>query len=236
MPKIFFHCHVHLHFSNSCVCVSKHVYAFPSSSILIHIYCHIHMYALCSALYLSPSFCFFSFFFYKINRHLGHGAYWCMHNPSHMPRLLPICIFICHLPNSHTLILTSKYTYIFQYILLPLLYEPLVPLCCLLHVNSCVCIYTCIRISLLFHIHTPWYLPPSSYVWFVFCSIRMSIFSFSFFWFYKSHRHLCHGAYWCMHNLLTCPTCFSICKFISLIYELTNKWIWLSAGKKIIIK
>jgi len=53
---------LHLHFSNSCVCVSKHVYAFPSSSILIHIYCHIHKYDLCPVLYLSPSFCFLSFF------------------------------------------------------------------------------------------------------------------------------------------------------------------------------
>ena len=67
----------------------------------------------------------------------------CTHNPAHMPRLLPICIFISHLPpNSRTLMLTSKYTYIFQCILLPLLYEPLVPFCCLLGVNSCVCVFT----------------------------------------------------------------------------------------------
>jgi len=34
--------------------------------------------------------------------------------------------------------LASKYTYMSQYILLPLLYEPLVPLCFLLCVNSCL--------------------------------------------------------------------------------------------------
>jgi len=68
----------------------------------------------------------------------------CTHNPAHMPRLLPICIFISHLPNSCTLILPYKYTCIFQYILLPLLYESLVPsdLCCLLRVNSCMCVST----------------------------------------------------------------------------------------------
>ena len=40
------------------------------------------------------------FFFCRFNRHLCHGAYWCTHNPAHMPKLLPICIFIPHLPNS----------------------------------------------------------------------------------------------------------------------------------------
>jgi len=84
----------------------------------------------------------FSFFlFYQVNRHLCHGAYWCTHNPAHVPRLLPIYIFISHLPpTSRTLMLASKYTYIFQYILLPLLFEPLVPLCVLIRVNSCVCV------------------------------------------------------------------------------------------------
>jgi len=82
-----------------------------------------------------------SSFFYKLDRHLCHGAYWCTHNPAHIPRLLPIYTFISHLPpTSHTLMLASKYTYIFQYMLLPLLYEPLVPLCFLLRVNSCVCV------------------------------------------------------------------------------------------------
>ena len=58
-----------------------------------------------------------------------------------MPRLLPIYIFISHLPpTSRALLLVSKYTNIFQYILLPLLFEPLVPLCVLLPVNSCVCV------------------------------------------------------------------------------------------------
>ena len=37
-----------------------------------------------------------------------------------MPRLLPIYIFISHLPpTSHTLMIASKYTYIFPYILRP---------------------------------------------------------------------------------------------------------------------
>jgi len=35
---------------------------------------------------------------------------------------------------------------------------------------------------------------------FVFCSISLTAFLFSFFLFYKFNRHLCHGAYWCTHN------------------------------------
>jgi len=118
----------------------------------------------------------FSFFFsYKFNRHLCHGAYWGMHNPAHMPRLLPICIFLSlvpayvhlnmythipahrsillsyyaytHLPaSSRTLMLAFKYTYISQYILRPLLYEPVVPLCFLLvFVYVCTCAHMYIR-------------------------------------------------------------------------------------------
>jgi len=54
------------------------------------------------------------FFFYKFNRHLCHSVYWCTHNPAHMPRLLPICIFISHLPpTSRTLMLASNiHTYL----------------------------------------------------------------------------------------------------------------------------
>ena len=88
-------------------------------------------------------FLFSFFFFYKFHRHLCHDAYWCTHNPAQRPRLLPIYIFISHLPpTSHTLLHVSKYTFISQYILLLLLYEPLVPLRCLLRVNSCVCVIT----------------------------------------------------------------------------------------------
>jgi len=72
---------------------------------------------------------------------LCHNVYWCTYNPTHVFRLLHIYIFISHLPPpSRTLLVASKYTYISQYILLPLLYEPLVPLCFVLRVNSCVCV------------------------------------------------------------------------------------------------
>ena len=140
MRKLFFL--LHLHSSNSCVCVSKHVYAVPSFSMLIHIYCHIHVYSCFVSCSLCITIFLLSFFhFYKFNRYLCHGAYSCTHNPVHITRLLPICIFISHLPTtSRTLVITSKYTYISQYILLPLLYEPLVPLSFLLCVNSCVCV------------------------------------------------------------------------------------------------
>ena len=143
MPTPFFH--LHLDFSNSCVRLSKHVYAFPSSSILIHTYCHIHSYILCPVLYLSPSFCFLSYFStHLIDTYVTVSIDVRMALlTAHMPRLLPICIFISHLPpTSRTLMFASKYTYIFQYILLPLVYEPLVPLCLrlLLRVNSCVCV------------------------------------------------------------------------------------------------
>jgi len=113
---------------------------------------------------------FFSLLSYKFNRHLWHGACWCTHNPAHLPRPLPICIFLSlipayvhlnmykhnpahrsillyyytymHLPpSSRTLMLASKHTYICQYILLSLLYEPVLPLCFFLRV--CVCMYMC---------------------------------------------------------------------------------------------
>jgi len=41
-------------------------------------------------------FCFFSC--YEFNGHLCHGAYWCAHNPAHMPILL----FQLHLPFSNS--------------------------------------------------------------------------------------------------------------------------------------
>ena len=62
----------------------------------------------------------------------------------------------------------------------------------------CIYIWKCIRNSLPFHI--PTHLSPYSYVCFVFCSIFTTTFLFSFFFFYASDRHLCHGAYCCTHN------------------------------------
>jgi len=72
-------------------------------------------------------------------------AYVCLHmythNPADIFRFL-YCYTYTHLPpTSRTLMLASKYTYISQYILLPLLYEPVVPLCFLLRV--CVRMYMC---------------------------------------------------------------------------------------------
>jgi len=148
-----------------------------------------------------------------------------------MPRLLPICIFISHLPNSCTLILTSKYTYIFQYIFLPLLYEPLVPLCCLLRVNSCVCVSKHVNAFPSF---------PYSYtltsificlVCVLFCTYHhlfvlfLLILQISLT--LMSRCLLMYAQPTHMHN----PAgCFSICTFIFLIYEQTNKSIRLSAG------
>jgi len=43
---------------------------------------------------------------------------------------------------------------------------------------------------------------------FVFCSISLTAFSFSFSLFYKFHEHLCHGAYWCTHNPANMPKPF----------------------------
>jgi len=87
--------------------------------------------SLCFLLYLSVSFypccarCVFCVlfcipkhlyvscsFFYKFNRHLCHGAYWCTHNPAHMP----IPLFRLHLPFSNFLpgcVCVSKHTYAF---------------------------------------------------------------------------------------------------------------------------
>jgi len=85
MPRLLYH--LHLHFNNPCVrvLVSKHVYAFSSSSKSIHTYHHIHLYVLCS---IHGHLFVFFFLFHKSNIHLCHGAYWCTHNPAHMPRLL----------------------------------------------------------------------------------------------------------------------------------------------------
>ena len=45
-------------------------------------------------------------FFYKFNRHLCHGAYWCIHNPAHMSNL--------HLPFSNSCVRVSKHVYAFS--------------------------------------------------------------------------------------------------------------------------
>jgi len=62
-PRVLFCCLLRV---NSCVCVCQRVYPFPSSSIFIHTYSHLHMYALCSVLYVSPSFCFLSSVFINL--------------------------------------------------------------------------------------------------------------------------------------------------------------------------
>jgi len=80
-----------------------------------------------------------------------------------------------------------------------------------------MCIETCMRISLLFHIHT--HLSPYAYVWFVLCSVLITIFLFYFLSFYKFNRHLCHGAYWCTHN----PAHMSIL-FFHLYLPISNIW------------
>ena len=55
------------------------------------------------------TFWFSFFFFYKFNTHLCHGAYWCTHNPAHMPILL----FHLPLPFSNSCICVSKHVYVF---------------------------------------------------------------------------------------------------------------------------
>ena len=106
-------------------------------------------FALCSL--LIPIFFFASSFSTDLML-LCHGAYWCTHNPDHMPRLLPICIFVSltpayvnlnmythnpahraiflyyytytHLPpSSRTLMLVYKHTCICQNILLLLFFR-----------------------------------------------------------------------------------------------------------------
>jgi len=52
---------------------------------------------------LLPIFLFSFFCFYKFNRHSCHGAYWCTHNPAHMP----VLFFQLHLPFSNKS--TNKY-------------------------------------------------------------------------------------------------------------------------------
>ena len=97
-----------------------------------------------------------------------------------------------------------------------------------------MCISTCIRICLLFHIHI--HLSPYSDVCFVFCSIFVTIFLFSFLFFYKFNRHLLHGAYCCTHNLAPililcfllhlhfCNSCVCVCQ---LVFALSSSSIFL---------
>jgi len=49
------------------------------------------------------------FFFYEFKRQLFHGAYWCTHNPAHMPILL----FHQHLYYSDSYVCVSKNVYAF---------------------------------------------------------------------------------------------------------------------------
>jgi len=132
--------HLHLHFSNSCVCVSKHVYAFPSSFILIHIYYHIHEYVLCPVLCLSSYFGFLSSFSINLI-----DTYITVHIDVSITPL--ICLdsfpstssFLTSLPPHVHLCLHPKYIHISLHPQV-LLFEPLLPLCVLLRVNSCGCV------------------------------------------------------------------------------------------------
>ena len=179
MPKTFFY--LHLHSSNSCVCVSKHVYAFPSSSILIHIYCHILKYDLCPVLYLSPSFCFSSSFpinlidtYVTVPIDVSITPLICLDSfpstsSSSFLTCLPPHVNLCLHPNIHTYFNTSSGPFIRTSCFL---------MCSLTCKFLRMCTSTCIRISLLLHVHTQ--LPPFSYVWLMFCCIIITIFLFSF--------------------------------------------------------
>jgi len=70
----------------------------------------------------------------------------------------------------------------------------------------------------------------------VFSSTFITIFLFSFFFSYKFNRHLCHGAYWCTHNLAHkiilrfllhfhfCDSCVYVCQ---LVYALPSSSIFI---------
>ena len=58
------------------------------------------------------------------------------------------------------------------------------------------------------YIFFDYWVMPYSYLWFVFCSILITLFLFSFFLAYKINRHLCHGAYSCTHNPANMPILF----------------------------
>jgi len=63
---------------------------------------------LCSALYSKCYHLFCSFLlFFKFNRHLRHGAYWCSHSLAHMSMLL----FRLHLSSSNSCVRVSKRAY-----------------------------------------------------------------------------------------------------------------------------
>jgi len=95
------------------------------------------------------TFLFSFFFFYKFNGHLCHGAYWCTHNPAHMPFLLfylylhffnscvPVCVYkhVYAFPSSSIFIHTYRHihTYIcFDYsVMTPYnVYGPLIQCLC----------------------------------------------------------------------------------------------------------
>jgi len=61
-----------------------HFPSLPYSYTLISIF--ICMF--CVLFYIHSHLSVFFFLFHRSNRHLCHGAYWCTHNPAHMPRLL----------------------------------------------------------------------------------------------------------------------------------------------------
>ena len=104
MPELLFQ--LHLCLFNSCVCVSTLVHASPSISIFIYIYRRIHVYVLFCSIF-TTTFLFGFLLFYQSNSHLRHRAYWCTHDPAHMPGLL----FHLHLHFSNSCVCVSKHVW-----------------------------------------------------------------------------------------------------------------------------
>jgi len=137
-------------------------------------------------------------FVYKVNRHQCHCAYWCTHNPAHMPILL----LHLHLPVSNSCVYVSENV--------------------LLHAfpSSSIFIHTYCRIHM-------YGLCSVLYLWASFCFLP-SVF--------KNLIDTCVTVP--VHvraTLLICLSSFSICIFISLIYEQINKSIRWSVKKLIFV-
>jgi len=66
-------------------------------------------YLCCARCVFCVRFLFSFFFFYKSNRHLCRGAYWCTRNPAHMP----IFLFHLHLHFSNSCVCVPKHVYTF---------------------------------------------------------------------------------------------------------------------------
>ena len=139
----------------------------------------IHQYALCPVLYLSPSLCFLSSFsanfidtYVTVPIDVRITPLICLDSfPSTSSFLtsLPPHVHLCLHPNIHTYFNTSSGPFIRTSCFL---------MCSLTCKFLRMCTSTCIRISLLLHVHTQ--LPPFSYVWLMFSCIIITIFLFSF--------------------------------------------------------